>query len=271
MPCKSRTAGEAKSIGVAHQKLIRDRRAAEDADIDLFGRWWEGLDLTLSKSEVREIDHATAKTIIEKYEWLGNMGVMNLHHFGIFFDGHLGGVVVYTVEYIENLGKWDSYGFTGKIILLSRGACSHWTPVGTASRLIRRSMKLLPPKYEIVTCTVDAEAGEIGTIYQACGFYYTGQLSKGGPIMSADVNGKNVSQRHLRRIYGTRGQKALENVKDGSISNIKAHARKKRYFAFRGSRSSVKAHRLAIAHLIKPYPKRGLSIGRTDPIGASLV
>ena len=256
---------------IAWQKKIRDKRAREDADVDLFGRWWEGLDLTLANSEVREIDHATAKTIIEKYEWLGNMGAMNLHRFGIYFGGHLGGAVVYSVEYIENLGKWDSYGFTGKIILLSRGACAHWTPVGSASRLIRRSMDFLPPRYEVVTATVDAEAGEVGTIYQACGFHYAGQLSKGGPITSAKVNGKTINARQLKNKFGTRGHMALEKMDCSGVTDIQAHARKKRYFAFRGSRSSVKAHKMAIAHLIKPYPKRGLSIGRTDPIGASLV
>jgi hypothetical protein len=29
----------------AHQRIIRERRAAEDADVDLFGRWWQGINL----------------------------------------------------------------------------------------------------------------------------------------------------------------------------------------------------------------------------------
>ena len=32
--------------------------------------------------------------------------------FGIYFDGNLGGAVVYSTEYIENLGHWDKYDYT---------------------------------------------------------------------------------------------------------------------------------------------------------------
>jgi hypothetical protein len=37
-------------------------------------------------------------------------------------------------------------------------------------------MDLLPERYQIVTATVDAAAGEIGIIYQACGFDYVGVM-----------------------------------------------------------------------------------------------
>lgn len=237
----------------AWQKQIRDARARDDADVDLFGRWWDGCDLTLSHSVVRKIDYGTARSVIEKYEWLGNMGAVNLFAFGIYFSGMLGGVVVYSVDCIENLGKWDSYGYTGKIILLSRGACVHWSPKGSASRLIRQSMKLLPARYEVITATVDPEAGEIGTIYQACGFYYVGQLNKGGTVTSAMVNGKRVGSRHLRRLYGTRQAEKLEQL---GVVDVKVHTSKGRYFAFRGSKKSKREHYKALQNKIKPYPKR---------------
>jgi hypothetical protein len=65
---------------------------------------------------------------------------------------------------------WDAYGYSGRIITLARGACVPWAHPHAASKLIRRSMDLLPERYKIVTASVDRLAGEIGTIYQACGF-----------------------------------------------------------------------------------------------------
>ena len=110
---------------VAHQKLIRDKMQKEDS-LNLFGEWWKEVDTDIKKSSIKQIDYRTANSLIEKYEWLGCMPAMVKYCFGIYFEGHLGGAVVYSTEYIENLGHWDKYDFTGKIILLSRGACVHW-------------------------------------------------------------------------------------------------------------------------------------------------
>ena len=84
------------------------------------------------------------------------------HCFGIFFAGELGGAVVYGDEYGENLGVWDKYHYTGKIIALLRGACVHWAHPHSPSKLIRRSMHLLPGRYKVVTATVDGTLGEVG-------------------------------------------------------------------------------------------------------------
>src|SRR5260221_107121 len=85
-------------------------------------------------------------------------------------DWRGGGVVIYGDEPGENLGVWDRYGYRGKILGLLRGACLHWAHPHSASKLIRRSMDLLPERYRVITATVDRAAGEIGTVYQAAGF-----------------------------------------------------------------------------------------------------
>jgi hypothetical protein len=125
-------------------------------------------------------------------------------------------------------------------------------------------MKMLPKKYEVVTATTDAAAGEIGTIYQACGFHYVGSMR--------DEN-KNVNSRHMDRdawmvngkLYGSRairqlcGSTKAEDIQArfGKVQKIKQHS-KQRYFAFLGSKSAKKINKAAIAHLVKPYPKREL-------------
>jgi hypothetical protein len=77
---------------------------------------------------------------------VGTMPALIRHCYGILFDGELGGAVVYATEPAENLHVWDFFGFTGRIISLARGACAHWAPANSASKLVRGSMKLLPEK-----------------------------------------------------------------------------------------------------------------------------
>lgn len=254
----------------AHQRLVRERVADKT---DLLGRWWDGIDTDISKAEVKEISHAMARGIIEEYEWMGCLAAVNWHYYGIFFGGMCAGAVVYGPEYSENLGiqaresgrkcaDWSKYGYEGKMILLSRGACVHWAHPHSASKLIRGSMQLLPEKYKIVTATVDILAGEIGTIYQACGFDYVGSMrdsnrNVNSRSMDRDgwlINGKLYGSRAVRMKVGTTN---IEDIRRYYPDAEKVKQQSKgRYFAFRGSKTEKKNNRKAIAHLIKPYPKR---------------
>lgn len=124
--------------------------------------------------------------------------------------------------------------------------------------LIRKSMRLLPPKYEVITATVDELAGEIGTVYQAAGFYYIGSMREnmGLPTerFGVIIDGKLYNARSIRQKIGNqRKVEILKRYPDARFVTLKT---KKRYFAFRGSRKVQKKHFEAIKHLIKPYPKR---------------
>jgi len=248
-------------VGVAHQKKIKDQKAKTDGH-NLFGEYWKGLDISLKKAVVKPVSVATAKKIVEEYEWLGCMPAISWYCFGIYFENTCGGVVVFSPEYIENLGRWDKYDYTGKLILLSRGVCLHWTPTNTGSKLIMTAIKMLPEKYKIVTATTDHLAGEIGTIYQACNFYYVGSMRDSNPNVTSKngdrdawlIKGKLYGARSLRLKYG-----------DTKMSTLKKHHKdvvkvrqnsKHRYFLFRGSKTEIKYHKSKISYLIKPYPKR---------------
>jgi hypothetical protein len=249
------------NVGTAYQKIMRDKRAVTDKN-NLFGDYWNNLDIDLKKAVVKKIDIATAKKIIEEYEWLGCMPAITWHCFGIYFDGVCGGCVVFSPEYIENLGKWDKYDFTGKIILLSRGVCLHWTPINTNSKLIMTAVKMLPEKYKIVTATTDHLAGEIGTIYQACNFHYVGSMRDANPNVKSKngdrdgwiIDGKLYGSRTLRLKYGnTKIETLLKFHKE--IKKVKQNS-KHRYFLFRGTKNEQNYYKNKIAHLIKTYPKR---------------
>ncbi|MBS1828801.1 MAG: hypothetical protein JST93_26095 [Acidobacteria bacterium] len=226
----------------AHQRFIREQLAATEPTYTA----------DIGTAVVTEITPSQAKDIIEKYEWLKTMPAFVLHCYGIFFDGICGGVVVYSVDYGENLA-WSKFGWQGKIICLSRGACVHWAHPHSASKLIRTSMRMLPEKYKVVTCTVDAEAGEVGTIYQAAGMIFVGVMSRGGNRASIiKPDGKRISSRDAYDLYGTRSVSRLREMG----LDVRSEQRKGRYFAFLGSKREQAENRKKIESMIKPYPKR---------------
>ena len=249
----------------AHQRLIRDQRAAEQSDEDgLFGDYWAAADLDIGRAVVRPIDARTAATVIDRYEWMGRMPAIVVACFGIYFDGLLGGATVFAPEYAENLGVWDKYGYTGKIILLARGACVHWAHPHAASKLTALAIRQLPRKYEIVTATVDALAGEVGTIYQACNFVYAGRMRADNPSSSGSwptregymIDGVLYTGRTMRHRFGTQDFATISAAHPGS-ERVEQEA-KGRYFTFRGPSAVRRRHLAAIQHLIQPYPKRPL-------------
>lgn len=220
--------------------------------------YWKDLDLCLIKTVVKPVSLKFAKKIIEEYEYLGCIAAVNFHQYGIFFGDVCGGVVIFGQEYAENQGVWDKYGYTGKIILLNRGVCLHWTPKNTNSHLISESVKLLPTKYGIVTATVDPDAGEIGTIYQACNWYYVGALRKGKTRENYIINGKKYGSRSVRQHWGTTKKGELETIiknEGGTLERVTVHS-KHRYFYFRGDKRTKRKNIKIIKINFKPYPKR---------------
>lgn len=243
-------------IGEAWQYKMRQNFAESEKD----AHYWDGYDLSIKNSVVREISFNEAKEVINKYEWLGCMPVCVRHCYGLFFPSLtddswlLGGVTVFSQEYAENQGVWDKYGYTGKIILLARGVNLHFCPKNANSHLIMESIKLLPPQYRVVTCTVDNLAGEVGTIYQACNFDYVGVMRKAKERTGFIINGKLYGSRAIRQKYGTQKKEEIKKlIPDVQIIKQKS---KGRYFYFRGDKRERRELRKAILPLIKEYPKR---------------
>lgn len=248
-------------VGTASQYKLREQFATDEAK----SIYWQNLDLELKNSVVKPIKLSQAKPIIEKYEWLGKMAAVNKYAFGIFFKDKVtqvevcGGVVTFGPEYSENLGVWDKYDFTGKIILLSRGVCLHWCPKNTNSKLVMGAINQLPKQYEIVTCTTDHTAGEIGTIYQACNFHYVGAMNDSNPNIRGKgrlrfgvvIDGKVYGSRSIRKLIGS--QKREEILKHYPQAEFIKQQTKHRYFYFT---TNKKKHLKSIEHLVKAYPKR---------------
>lgn len=124
------------------------------------------------------------------------------------------------------------------------------------------AIKMLPEKYQVITATTDHLAGEIGTIYQACNFYYVGSMrdanpnvrSKNGDRQGWLIDGKLYGARTLRQKYGDTKMETLLK-RNRSVEKVKQNS-KHRYFLFTGSAKTRAYLKSKIAHLIKPYPKR---------------
>jgi hypothetical protein len=158
-------------VGRCHQKIRKDQAAEEDSN-DLFGRWWEGLDTSIENAIVREIDRESALPIILRYEWLRTLPANCIKYAGLNLSGVLSGAVCFTN--VKFGGHYTVFG--NPAWCLARGASAHWAPPWAGSLLVSRSCKLLFGKGEpiIVVAYSDWSAGEIGTIYQACGWSYLG-------------------------------------------------------------------------------------------------
>ena len=138
----------------AHQRIIREQKAKENP-LSLFPEKPDIIDL--KKAVVRKINYQTAEKIIIEYEWLGNMPTYCTHYFGIYFNGICGGVVVFGIGIPKNVLE-DICGkeHLPEVRVLTRGACVHWTPTGSATKLIANSLKLLKKEgYKIIVAYSD--------------------------------------------------------------------------------------------------------------------
>ena len=161
---------------VAWQRQLRDRFAREGLPPGLKPEM-----LDLKKATVRQVSRAVAEQIILKYEWLGTMAATGVH-FGLFFGPYCAGVTCVAVG--SGSGGTNVHKPFGvdrhALAILARGACVHWAPVGSNSKLVSWTTRLAPkvdPRLKVMIAYADTDAGEVGTIYQACNWTYIGRGS----------------------------------------------------------------------------------------------
>lgn len=172
-------------------------------------------------------DTKTAKEIknfIEKHEWLGKIGIYPTHYFVARYKGILAGVVIMDMPNAFSKILGDK---TKKIErLISRGACISWSPKNLASSLIMFSINWMVKntEYRVFTAYSDPEAKELGTIYQACNFYYLGQNS-GTTKQYKIETGRWVSDRYFRSrsVYKKLAKENNITLKDGWVVKEKIH------------------------------------------------
>jgi hypothetical protein len=156
---------------VAYQRQLRDRYAGRPVPTVPH--------LDVGRAIVRPVSRKTAARIIFRYEWLGTMAHTS-HHFGIFFGDYCAGVTCLGFRVTGGPHVHKPFGLGPRDVLtLARGACTHWAPPGSNSKLVSWSCRLLAADRtaKLVIAYADTDAGEIGTIYQACGWTYIGRTA----------------------------------------------------------------------------------------------
>lgn len=139
------------------------------------------------------------KKFIEKHEWLGNLSQYTTHWFATYHKDQLAGVILMNLP--NSFSKLMGEDTPQMERLISRGACISWSPKNLASNLLMWSIKWMVENtdYRLFTAYSDPTAKEIGTIYQACNFYYLGQKSGTVRRYINPYTGKLVSDRFFRQ------------------------------------------------------------------------
>jgi hypothetical protein len=155
------------------------------------------------------------KNFIERHEWLGRISLYPTHIFSARYKGILAGVVIMDLPTvfshmlngvdIELMNDDRTYTFTENIEtrkierLISRGACISWSPKNLGSALVMFAINWMVKntRFRLFVAYSDVEAKELGTIYQACNFYYIGKKS-GAKYQYKNNEERWVSDRYFR-------------------------------------------------------------------------
>jgi len=138
-------------------------------------------------------------TFIERYEWLGTIGVPPKWCFTARYNGFLGGVVLINepTSYSTILGnetpKYEA--------LIQRGASASWSPKNLGSRLIMFSCKWMVNNTgkRAFVGYADINAHEKGIIYRACNFDYLGNDFGAGTLYKHPLINRSFTKQFLFR------------------------------------------------------------------------
>jgi hypothetical protein len=236
----------------AWQRIIRERHEDEDPRPAL---------TNTDGCVVAEITRVEAEPFIVRYEWLGTMSTVTRATYGMRSpSGELIGAAVFGVP--GSVQSRDICGTDNRdlAICLERGACAHFAPPNGASFLISRAVKLAAAEHgwRIFYAYADPEAGEIGTVYQACNWLYLGQgVGRADhnrlrmDWMIPEEDNKVISSRTLR---SRRPKVTITEARDRGWLPIYRHPKHK-YVHFEGTRTERKALLKALRYPPQPYPK----------------
>jgi len=244
----------------AHQRIIRDNEAARDprAVIPLQG------------CRVMPVPSAWSRRIILRYEWLGTMPAVPLACYGLIGPNDEAlGTVVFGVGMGSHARQICGPDWADRVIVLERGACVHFAHEHAASFLIAAAVRrvALDLGKRIVVAYSDAEAGEIGTVYQACNWLYLGP-SNGRGGSGTRQEGRRIGDEKWRTSKSIRRLAGREGYQDTALWwkerrqekpptwEFRTVPDRSRYVTFCGPRNETRAARAALRYPVLPYPKR---------------
>lgn len=222
----------------------------------------------LESCRVVRISRAEAESIILPHEWLGTMPPGIRACYGLVGEGILLGAACFG----QGSGPRSRFlcgpEWADRVITLSRGACTHRAHHHAGSFLVSRAVKLVAEDLgaRVVTAYSDPDAGEVGTIYQACNWLYigfgTGKEDAGYGRWDSRMVGEQdwMSSRARRSWLKARGwaDTAIwwKLARVHPSWEFRQSSRKARYVTFCGPRKEARAARAALLFPVLPYPRR---------------
>ena len=235
-----------------HQRKIRDDKMIDQP---------REVMTTLDGCEVKAITHKEAEAVILEYEWLGTMPTAGLAFYGLFDPGDvIIGVACFGRGSGSNAANLCGEEYRDLAICLERGACVHWAHPHTASFMIPRACKQarIDHGWLIFYGYSDHEAGEIGTIYQACNWIFIGQGAgrpgKSSRAVYTSPTGEDYNSRRWRA-HKTKGGFEWADAERAGWTRRKQYDKGK-YVWFEGSKTDKRKLRRALRYEPQPYPKR---------------
>lgn len=133
-------------------------------------------DADLASYTVGPIDHQSefVRTLIQLNEWLGSTGHPVAGYVARTAKGHPAAIALF--------GRPGLTISDPHTVVLERGVCEPWAPPHCASWFIPKAVKLAARDHGWTTfiAYADPDAGEAGTIYQACNWMYVGNGRENG-------------------------------------------------------------------------------------------
>ena len=237
----------------AHQRLIREIEAEkEPREV-----------VPLDGCRVEAVDRSFAEAIILRYEWLGTMPIVPVAFYGLVGpQGEPLGVSCFG--YGSGTAARGVCGpeWRDRTIILERGACVHYAHEHAASFLTSRAVEMCAADHghRIFIAYSDAEAGEIGTVYQATNWLYlghgNGRHGSGSGRWYGRVDGGEWMNSRRLRAMGLRGAAVWAAARQNPRWQFRWVPDRARYVTFEGNRRERKEARKALRYPVLPYPKR---------------
>lgn len=217
---------------------------------------------SLAGARVERISNQEASTIILKYEWLRTMASGTVACYGLKHDGELLGAACFGClggkirQICIGSNTEETRELATKTICLTRGACVPWAPKNAASFLIRNACRQAHKDFgwRVFFAYSDHDAGEIGTVYQACGWYFIGDSFRKGKYHTdyVSVDGKQMSSYAKNHKRVSRAQLIAEGWKP-----IIRYSKKK-YVWFEGTPADRAFLKSQCRYSFLSYPKRSV-------------
>jgi hypothetical protein len=229
---------------------------------------------SLKGARVERITRQDAEKIILKYEWLAGVGTASpmgrgiSAYYGLKLDGEILGASCWG-RMGGAIGNICGLEYANQTVCLMRGACVPHAPDNSASFFTRNACRQAYKDFgwEVVFAYSDTmDAGEMGTVYQACGWYFLGEgigsnvhtdfISPDGSrkITSYQLNHQNDKYSLMRSLGWTPEDGAMRSWLDFHGWVRKISPVKKKWAWFEGpNREELKSK---CRHPFLPYPKR---------------